>query len=154
MTYLVVHRTPNGLKTSRFSTMDAAKKFARKHRGASLYRSPGTPRHIQQRRRRARKNPSTQTTTLLIAGGGLALLGVGVYLFTKKPAAASTTTTAITATGPRPFGDPADMLSVAHACNTCWKLNALGHPREAAAWCTKCTAGGGVVPQSAAQLYT
>jgi hypothetical protein len=106
------------------------------------------------RRRRGRRNPSTQTTTLLIAGGGLALLGVGVYLFTKKPAAAATTTTAVTATAPRPFGDPANTSSVAFACNTCWKLNALGHPTQAAAWCAKCTANGGAVPQSAAQLYT
>jgi LPXTG-motif cell wall-anchored protein len=107
-------------------------------------------------RRRARRNPSTQTTTLLIAGGGLALLGVGVYFFTKKPAAASTTTTAITATSPnsRPFGDPNDASTVAWACNTCWKLRQLGHPNEAGQWCAKCTANGGVVPQSAAQLYT
>ncbi len=107
------------------------------------------------RRRRGRRNPSTQTTTLLIAGGGLALLGVGVYLFTRKPAA-STTTTAITATAPgaRPFGDPNDMSTIAWACNTCFKLRQLGHPNEAVQWCTKCTANGGVVPQSAAQLYT
>ena len=114
----------------------------------------------KMKRRRAQENPSTQT--VLVIGGGLALVGVAAYLYFKNKAPAATTP-AVTAaastlpqltTGSQPFGNPADSNSVAYACNTAWKLTALGHPKEAAYWAPKCTAGGGTIPTSAAQQYT
>jgi hypothetical protein len=94
----------------------------------------------------------SQTKTLLVVGGGLALLGVGVY-FLMKPAATNSSVKAALPHNPS-FGDPNDSNSVAFACNACFKLNAIGHPNEAAFWGQKCTAGGGTVPTSAAQQYT
>jgi hypothetical protein len=121
-----------------------------------------------KRRRRhghAKENPSG--TTFLVIGGGLALVGVAAYFIFRKPAA---TTPAVTggSTTPqlpaasaapqlpagRPFGDPADQNSIAHACNVAWRLNSLGHPVEAKFWADKCAAGGGTVPSSNAQQYT
>jgi hypothetical protein len=98
-----------------------------------------------------------QTKTLLVVGGGLALLGVGVYFLMKSaPTNAAATSGSVKATLPHnpSFGDPNDSNSIAFACNTCFKLNAIGHPNEAAFWGQKCTAGGGAVPTSAAQQYT
>lgn len=110
------------------------------------------------RRGRAKENGSTGTW--LVLGGGLALLGIGVYLVTRSSSSASTSTT--TALAPPPgggvkapqLGSPTDPNSTAYACNACFKLNAIGHPTEAAYWAQKCTAGGGTIPTSASQMYT
>ena len=92
---------------------------------------------------------------LLIAGGGLAVLGLGVYFLTKKPAAA-TSTSSDKAIGPHvpSLGDPNDPSTVAYACNACRKLLNVGRPTEAAVWQQKCIAGGGQVPTSTATMYT
>lgn len=96
----------------------------------------------------------SSTKTLLIAGGGLAVVGLGIYFLTKKPATTSSVLSPAGGGTHNPsLGDPADQNSVAFACNTCFKLRAIGHPNEAASWCQKCTAGGGTVPTSASQMY-
>jgi hypothetical protein len=52
------------------------------------------------------------------------------------------------------LGDPSDMSSGAWACNTAWKMGAIGHPAQAAPWALKCSQMGGTVPQTAAEQYT
>ena len=86
------------------------------------------------RRRRARENPGAGTWIAI--GLGVTALGVGVYFLTKKN-----------------VGSASDTNSAAYACNTAWKLTALGHPDRAAPWAAKCAAGGGTVPADASQQY-
>jgi hypothetical protein len=111
---------------------------------------------MKRRRRHAKKNPATSTWIALGVGAGL--VGIAVYLMVKP--------TAPTGSGsqkalpppdkskPRPFGDPADVNSVAHACNTAWTLTQLGHSKEAAFWAQKCAAGGATVPTSSTDQFT
>ena len=87
---------------------------------------------------------------------GLAVLGLGAwYLFGRsaKPASAPAATDTFGAPS-RPFGDPANVSSVAHACNAAWRLGAVGQTKPAASWASVCTAGGGTVPTDAAHQYT
>lgn len=102
-----------------------------------------------KRRARARANGGGE---ILIIGGALAALGIGAY-FLFKPAASSTVAIKGGTPAPPQLGSPTDSNSVAYACNTAWKLTALGHPNQAAVWVTKCTQGGGAVPQAASQQY-
>lgn len=101
-----------------------------------------------RRRGRARKNPSAGVWIALAAGA--AALGAGVYFLTKS---SSSTSTPQLTQSKAPVGSASDSNSVAYACNAAWRLNALGHTAEAAYWVSKCNAGGGVVPTSAAQQY-
>lgn len=101
----------------------------------------------KRRSRKSRENPSVATWAVL--GLGAAAVGVGIY-FLVKPSSSSTDS----AKQLRPFGDPTDGNSIAYACNAAWRLNAIGHPREAAPWAAKCTGGGGTVPTSNAGVYT
>jgi hypothetical protein len=100
------------------------------------------------------KRKRASATTWVALGVGAAALGIGAYFLLKPSTAAAGATKALAPSQPRPFGDPADMSSTAWACNTAWKLLALGHPREAAAWAQKCTAGGATVPTNAAGQFT
>lgn len=95
-----------------------------------------------RRRARAKKNPSTGA--IVVVGVGVALLGIGAYFLLKKPAADQAASQAPTPQLPA-LGDPNDPNSIAYACKTATMLTRIGHPREAAAWAAKCTAGGGTV---------
>lgn len=125
--------------TSYHQSINGARREARRH-GVS-----------EPKRRRRKENPST--AAILIIGGGVALLGaVAYFLFkSKSPQAGSQ---APQLPPGRPLGDPGDSNSTAYACNIAFRLNAIGHPHEAAGWADKCTAGGGTVPATASQIYT
>ena len=99
--------------------------------------------------------PMSRETTRMWSGA-LAAAGAFAYFRTGQtaPATSSNVAMMVAPTGTRPFGDPNATTSVAFACNTAYKLQALGHPREAAAWAQLCTQGGGAVPTSAATEYT
>lgn len=104
---------------------------------------------------RRRKNPSTGG--IVVIGVGVALLGVGAYFLFRKPAGATVNQTTSSAPNQLPpaskLGSGTDPNSVAYACNTAWKLTALGHSTQAAPWASKCQAGGGTIPQAASQQY-
>jgi hypothetical protein len=112
-----------------------------------------------RRRRRSHVQENPSTTTVLAIGAGVALLGVAAFFMLRKPTAPTPPPQVVASNAPqlppgRPFGDPADGNSVAHACNVAWQLTAIGHPTQAAVWAQKCIAAGAVVPNSAAQQYT
>lgn len=83
----------------------------------------------------------------LVAGAGVAF-GVWYLFFRGKGPGWSSQ-----GSGPSGLGDPNDGNSIAYACNTAWRLNALGHPEQAASWAARCQAGGGSVPSSSSGQY-
>jgi hypothetical protein len=106
---------------------------------------------------------------MLLVGAAVAA-GAVWYFWIRKPAAAATPASpavvpassqtamvaapsAAASNTPAALGNPTNPSSIAFACNAAWRMNAIGHPQNAAPWAAICQGGGGVIPTSAAAQY-